>query len=125
MPVVLTPYVKSVLPVIVSEANLVVPPKIPLTNKMPLPWLIVRDWPPTVVASNEVLIRISLPFDVKARLFAKVMAPVQLCAPLVLMFAPIVVGPVTVKLLISEVPPIIPLNITLPSAALPVVAVKL
>ena len=84
----------------------------------------VKDCPPEVVASKEVLMRMSLSLEVNAIELARVTAPVQLCTPLVFILAAIVVGPVTVKPAIRDVPPSAPLNVTLPELALPVVAVK-
>ena len=46
------------------------------------------------------------------------------CSPLVLIFAAIVVGPVTVNALSNDVPPTTPPILTLPPVALPVVAVS-
>lgn len=112
------------MPVMVNDASLVLPPKMPLTYKAPKPWLIVKDWPPTVDASKEVLMLILLSVELRVMLLAKLTAPVQLWAPLVLILADKDVGPVTVRLNKGEVAPTMPTNATLPPVAEPVVTVR-
>ena len=65
------------MPEMVREDNLVLPPNMPLTYKAPKPWLMVKDCPPTVVASRDVLILMLLSFELRVTLLARVTAPVQ------------------------------------------------